>query len=326
LGLALFAVEIGWFVILPITKEIAVWRKMIAERGTPVRPRPAWLIPLVLLALLFVPWQSHLFVPGLFKAESEYTFYCIEPAQVQEVLAKEGDNVKANQILVKLASPDLDYKIVAARLKLDELTQRLASQSLELKLARNNPKEYEELQSTRAELTGYREVKEKLTVRATFAGRVRDLSDVLRPGEWLAKDEPLGIVKSPMASVVAYVEEADLAKLKIGGGGRFYPEGGDLSPFSVKIIGIDSTGTRELKVEELASKYGGGIAVRPDKEKEQHLIPEQGIYRVVMLTEMPELPQSSAIRGRLSLSTVAESIADKLTRLTVVALVKESGW
>lgn len=326
LGLALFAVEIGWFVILPITKEIAVWRKMIAERGTPVRPRPAWLVPLVLLALLFAPWQSHLFVPGLFKAESEYTFYCIEPAQVQEVLAKEGDNVKANQILVKLASPDLDYKIVAARLKLDELTQRLASQSLELKLARNNPKEYEELQSTRAELTGYREVKEKLTVRATFAGRVRDLSDVLRPGEWLAKDEPLGIVKSPMASVVAYVEEADLAKLKIGGGGRFYPEGGDLSPFSVKIIGIDSTGTRELKVEELASKYGGGIAVRPDKEKEQHLIPEQGIYRVVMLTEMPELPQSSTIRGRLSLSTVAESIADKLTRLTVVALVKESGW
>jgi putative peptide zinc metalloprotease protein len=326
LGLALFAVEIGWFVILPIVKEVAVWRKIIAERGMPIRPRPAWLVPLVLLALLFVPWQSHLFVPGLFKAESEYTFYCIEPAQVQEVLVKEGDSVTANQVLVKLASPDLDYKIVASRLKLDELTQRLASQSLELKLARNNPKEYEELQSTRAELTGYREVKEKLTVRATFAGRVRDLSDVLRPGEWLAKDEPLGIVESRTASVIAYVEEADLAKLKIGGEGRFYPEGGDLSPFSVKIIAIDSTGTRELKVEELASKYGGGIAVRPDKEKEQHLIPEQGVYRVVMQTEMPELPQSSTIRGRLSLATVAESIADRLTRLTVVALVKESGW
>ena len=326
LGLALFAVEIGWFVILPIIKEVAVWRELIVARGTPLHPRPAWLVPLVMLALLFIPWQSHLFVPGLFKAESEYTFYCIEPAQVQEVLVKEGDLVKANQILVKLASPDLDYKITASQLKLDELTQRLASQSLEVKLARNNPKDYEELQSTRAELTGYQEVKKKLTVRATFPGRVRDLSDVLRPGEWLAKDEPLGIVESPTASVIAYVEEADLAKLKTGGVGRFYPEGGDLSPFPVKITGIDSTGTRELKVEELASNYGGGIAVRPDKEKEHHLIPEQGIYRVVMQTEATELTQSSTVRGRLSISTVAESIADRLMRLTVVAVVKESGW
>jgi putative peptide zinc metalloprotease protein len=326
LGLALFAVEIGWFVILPIAKEVAVWRDLVAARGTPIRPRPAWLVPLVLLALLFIPWQSHLFVPGLFKAESEYTLYCIEPAQVQEVLVKEGDIVKANQILVKLASPDLDYKIVTAQLKLDELTQRLASQSLEIKLARNNPKDYEELQSTRAELTGFREVKEKLTIRATFPGRIRDLSEVLRSGEWLAKDEPLGIVESPSTSVIAYVEEADLAKLKIAGEGRFYPEGGDLSPFAVKITSIDGAGTRELKIAELASNYGGGIAVRPDKEKEHHLIPEQGIYRVVMQTEATELTQNSTVRGRLSLSTVAESIAGRLMRLSVVVLVKESGW
>ena len=324
LGLALFAVEIGWFVIKPIAKEISVWRELIAARGVPLRPRPAWLVPLVLLALLFIPWQSHLFVPGLLRAESEHTLYCIEAAQLQEVLVTEGDIVKANQILLKLVSPDIDYKIVVAQLKLDELTERLASQSLDLKLARNNPVDYEELQSTRAELAGLRAVKEKLTVRATFAGRVRDLSDVLRMGEWLAKDEPLGIVESQTSSVIAYVEEADLVKLQTGGEGRFYPEGGDLSPFPVTIISIDSTGTRELKVEELASNYGGGIAIRPDKEK--HLIPEQGIYRVVMQTETPELTQSSTVRGRLSLATVAESIADRLMRLSVVALVKESGW
>jgi putative peptide zinc metalloprotease protein len=326
LGLALFAVEIGWFVIRPIAKEVSVWRELIAERSVPLRPRPSWLVPLVLLALLFIPWQSHLFVPGLYKAEVEHTLYSIEAAQVQEVLVKEGDNVKANQILVKLASPDIDYKIVASQLKLNELTERLSSQSLELKLAQHNPMDYEELQSTRAELAGLRAIKEKLTVRATFAGRIRDLPDSLRLGEWLAKDEPLGIVENRAGSVIAYVEEADLAKLQTGSKGQFYPEGGDLSPFPVKIIGIDGAGTRELKVEELASKYGGGIAVRPDKEKEQHLVPEQGVYRVVMQTEASELIQSSTVRGRLSLSTTAESIASRLMRLSVVALVKESGW
>jgi putative peptide zinc metalloprotease protein len=326
LGLALFAVEIGWFVIRPITKEMSAWREMIAARDTPLRPRPAWLVPILLLAVLFIPWHPHLFIPGLLRAESEHTLYCIEAAQVQEVLVKEGDIVKSNQILLQLASPDIDYKIVAAQLKLDELAERLASQSLELKLAQNNPVDYEELQSTRAELAGLRAVKEKLTVRATFAGRVRDLSEVLRMGEWLAKDEPLGIVESQTSSVIAYVEEADLVKLQTGSEGRFYPEGGDLFPFPVKITSIDSTGTRELKVEELASNYGGGIAVRPDKEKEPHLVPEQGIYRVLMRTKTPELTQASTVRGRLSLSTAPESIAGRLMRLSVVALVKESGW
>jgi putative peptide zinc metalloprotease protein len=226
------------------------------------------------------------------------------------------------------SSPDLDFKIRAAQLKLSELTGRLASQSLELKLARNNPVDFEELQSTRAELAGLRAIKEKLTVRASFAGRVRDLSDMLRPREWLAKDEPLGVVKNPSASVTAYVEEADLAKLQTGGTGRFYPEGGDLSPFPVSIIAIDSTGTRELKIEELASSYGGEIAVRPGKEKEneQGLVPEQGIYRVLLQTETPELAHASTVRGRLSLSTAPESIAGWLLRITIVALVKESGW
>jgi putative peptide zinc metalloprotease protein len=326
LGLALFAVEIGWFIVRPIATEIAVWRQLIKTSRTALKPRPSWLIPLALLALLFMPWQTHLFVHGLFKAEAEYTLYSIEPAQVQEVLVKEGDSVKANQILVKLASPDLDYKIRAAQLKWEELTQRLASQSLELKLARNNPVDYEELQSTRAELAGLKAVKEKLTVQATFAGRVRDLSDSLRPGEWLAKDEPLGIVESPSAAVTAYAEEADLAKLKIGGTGKFYPEGGDLPPFPVTITAIDDAGTRELKIEELASVYGGGIAVRPEKEEEHNLIPEQGIYRIMMKTDMTNPTQASTVRGRLSLSTEPESIFGWLLRISIVALVKESGW
>jgi putative peptide zinc metalloprotease protein len=326
LGLALFAVEIGWFVVLPIAKEVAVWHKLIKERSTPLRPRPAWLLPLAALLLLFIPWQSHLFVPGLFRAEAEFTFYCIEPAQVKDVFVKEGDLVTANQTLVKLASPDLEYKIRAAQLKWDELNERLASQSLDLKLARNNPVDFEELQSTRAELTGLKAVQTKLTVRASFAGRVRDLSDVVRPGEWLAKDEPMGIVENLTPSVTAYVEEADLTKLKPGGTGRFYPEGGDLSPFPVTIIALDSTGTRELKVAELASNYGGGIAVRPEQENDHGLIPEHGIYRVLLRADAPGTTRFSTVRGRLSLATPPESIAGWLLRVSTVTLVKESGW
>ena len=324
LGLALFAVEIGWFIIRPIAKEIGVWRKMLASHSEPIKPRPAWLVPLFFVALVLIPWQSHILVPGLLLAEAEYTLYSIEAAQVAEVFVKEGDFVKPNQVLVKLESPDLEYKIKSAQLKLNELTQRLALQSMELKLARNNPVDYEQLQSTRAEIQGLQDVKEKLTIKATFEGHVRDLSDWLIPGEWLAKDEPLGIVESTAVTVIAYAEEADLEKLKVGGEGRFYPEGGDLQSFPVGIVAVDKTGTRDLKVEELASKYGGEIAVRPDEQEQ--LIPEQGIYRVLLQLPQNEMLWNSTIRGRLSLAAEAESIANRLIRLITVTLVKESGW
>jgi putative peptide zinc metalloprotease protein len=324
LGLALFAVEIGWFIVRPVYNEIKTWRDLFEATKTPLRPRRSWLIPLALLLVLLIPWRSHFIVPGIVVAAVENTLYCIEPAQVKEVLIKEGDKVKANQILIKLDSPDLDYKILADELKIQELSEKLASQSLELKLARNNPVDFEELQKTQAELIGFRETKAKLTIIASINGRVRDLSDLVRPGEWIAKDEPLGIIENTRYSVIGYVEEADIGHLEVGGKGRFYPEGGDIKPFPVAIEKIDKVGTRELKVEELASIYGGEIAVREGEEKK--LIPEQGIYRVTMVNEDALEEIHTTVRGRLSLTTQAESIAEKLWRFSVIALVRESGW
>jgi len=116
LGLFLFAVEIGWFIVRPITKEMLVWRELLKQSETPLRPRLAWLIPVAMLALLFIPWQTRLLVSGLLSAETEFTLYSPESAQVQSLRVKEGDSVEANQILIKLASPDLDFRIASTSL------------------------------------------------------------------------------------------------------------------------------------------------------------------------------------------------------------------
>ena len=324
LGLALFAVEIGWFIVRPIAKEMAVWRELFAALKTPLRPRLAWLVPLLALALLLIPWQAHLLVPGLLSADPEFTLYSPQPAQVKRVLVHEGETVEAEQVLLELTSPDLDFKLASAERHLAELTEQLASQSLELALARHNPMDLEALQSTLAELEGLRAAHKKLTLRAAFAGRVRDLSESLRPGEWLAKDEPIGVLASPLSSVVAYAEEADLDRLQVGAKGRFYPEGGDLTVFPVRITAIDPTGTRQLTLAELASNYGGGVAVR--KDSEQHLIPEQGVYRIVLQTENIPNVLPMTVRGRLALATQPESLAGRLLRSAAAVLIRESSW
>lgn len=82
LGVFLFAVEIGWFIVHPIIKEMAVWRELPALQNTPLRPRVAWLIPLFAVAILFVPWQAHLLLSGLLSAETQFTLYSPQSAKV----------------------------------------------------------------------------------------------------------------------------------------------------------------------------------------------------------------------------------------------------
>lgn len=324
LGLGLFAVEIVWFVLRPIVKEAVVWRELFAIHPTALRPCLAWLLPVIALAFLFIPWQAHLLVPGLLRTEAEFTLYSTQPAQVKQVLIHEGQTVEAGQTLVELASPDLDFKIASAERHWAELSHQLDSQSLDPALARHNPMDLEALQSTLAELEGLRAAYEQLTLRATFNGRVRDLSDALRPGEWLAKDEPLGAIVSENTVVTAYAEEADLGRLQPGAKGYFYPDGGDVPVLSVQVRSIDRTGARQLTLAELASRYGGAIAVRED---DQHrLIPEQGVYRILLQSENTSYPLPITVRGRLALDTPPESLAGRLVRSAVAILIRESGW
>jgi putative peptide zinc metalloprotease protein len=324
LGLALFAVEVGWFIVRPVAREISVCGKLIRTLGLPRRPRLAWTAPILAVALLFLPWRSHLLVPGLLQAETEFVAYSPQPARVKRVPVGDGQAVAAGDVLVELESPDIDYRIAMAELRLAELRQQVSAQSVELALARHNPVDLGALQATLAELDGFRAVREQMTIRAPFAGRVRDLPDSLRTGEWVARYEMLATVTDAGTKVIAYAEEADLARLSLGTGGRFYPDGGDLPPFGVRIAAIDRTGTRQLALAELASRFGGNIAVREDGE--HRLVPEQGIYRLVLQPDAGTAPVPSTIRGRLALQTPAESLAGRLLRSATAVLIRESGW
>ena len=131
-------------------------------------------------------------------------------------------------------------------------------------------------------------------------------------------------MESPRATVVAYAEEADLNRLQLGAKGRFYPEGVDVAPVPVHVITIDSVGTRQLTVLEISSTHGGEIAVREDEQ--HHLIPEQGIYRVLLQVDDGVDLQAITLRGRLWLGTPAESLAGQLLRSALAVLIRESRW
>ena len=75
LGLILFAVEIGWFIVLPIMGELKIWW---ALRGEIVERRRGWLSAGVLacvIAVLFVPWSDRISLPAVLEATPHATIY-----------------------------------------------------------------------------------------------------------------------------------------------------------------------------------------------------------------------------------------------------------
>jgi putative peptide zinc metalloprotease protein len=111
LGLALFVVEIAWFLALPIAGELRVWW---SRRGEALRGRRApWLAAGLVLAvvLALVPWQTRVVIPAVFQARDRAWVFAPDPGRVAEVRVARGRVVQRGEVLLVLDSPSLRHEL-----------------------------------------------------------------------------------------------------------------------------------------------------------------------------------------------------------------------
>lgn len=324
-GIAMGAVELVYFLVRPAWMEaLALWR--LRDR-LHLGPRPlATLAGLAgVLLLLLLPWRSSVEAPALLKsADVEAVFAPDEGAQVTEILTRDGATVAQGAPLVMLASPDLAYQLGQAKSDLALVEWQLSAQGVSpdlLAQSRVTAHEYE------AALAAYRSLADetaKLEVKAPIAGRVVDLGESLRPGEWLAaREQLLAVIDPDHAAVEAYVAESDLARIKVGTAATFYPEGGWGEKLAARVVRIERAGTRLLAEPYLASRFGGDIPVREVKQGEW--VPENSVYRVTLEPVRPVAAPSRVLRGSVVLSGAAESLALRAWRRILAVAVRETG-
>jgi putative peptide zinc metalloprotease protein len=160
-----------------------------------------------------------------------------------------------------------------------------------------------------------------LTVRAPFAGVITDVPP-MRDGEWLPRREALAMLIDPSsAAVEAFVGEADLPRVHPGAHARFFPENGD-SPIDLVVSSVETTSARVLDVNELASVYGGGVAVR--KGADNKLIPETAVYRAVLVPQDPGVKAWRRLRGEVDIEGDRASLLGQIYRRAVAVLISES--
>ncbi len=281
LGIFLFAVEVGWFILFPLYKEVQAWwrlRERISLTWTTARSLALFL---ALVTLVVLPWRSRLAAPAVLSAAREQQLFVESPSVVAREPAADMKVVKAGEVLMQLASPDMEQRIRQVRTTTSVSRWEVTQQVFDERLLSQGNVPRRRLEGGTTELSGLREEQERLTLRAPLDGTIVARNDELTPGLWLPRKEPLYVIADTSRNRVdAYVGERDLDRIRVGARARFIPDAAEFGTFACRVAEVDRVNVPAIEELFLASTYGGPIPARQDPQGAQ--LPETPVFRIRM--------------------------------------------
>jgi len=319
LGIVLFAVEVTWFIGLPIVREFRHW--WTNRREVPARRRHiALAMGALALALLAIPWRTQVHAYAVARSGLQQHVFAPFPARIREIHAP--GEVAAGTPLVVLEQPD-----IAIRMRGSESSLRGYQAQLSGLLAQPGGIDQQSATSQRVnvqleEVRSAREEIARLTLRAPFAGRWMDVNPDWKPGQWVKATEPLGIVADPQRwQVDAYVPQEEIYRIQPDSQATFFPEG-SVGAIHGHVVSVASSRTNQLDHVMLSSRYGGPVAIA---RKGDGNAPSSALFLVVIQLDEPPYALRE-LRGHAQIEGERRSfLISGLTRLAS-AVIKQSGF
>jgi putative peptide zinc metalloprotease protein len=326
LGIALFCVEVWFFIAKPVVEELVAWRNISSTLSNWQRPAMTGFGLLCLVSLFLIPWSSTVEVPAVFEVSDIYQIYPPRAAKIESVLVTQGQTIKKGDIIAQLSSVDADTAIRRAAIKLDGTQLRLARTMSDNADREQRLVLLHEFDSLQTELDGLHREKDELVVRAPVAGKVLEVDVKLHPDRWISKSHLIAVVSAEKSAIArGYASEPSTGRIRLGVTGTFIPDDLLRPSLPIKISRISEAGAASIEIPSLASEYGGRIAVQMDSER--RLVPLRSQYLIEMESVEPEsLPREQVVRGVARLSGTPESVAGSAWRQIVRVLVRESGF
>ena len=278
LGIILFIIEIYWFIMAPIVREIKQWWLLKSEIKFNKETKRLLIIIFSILILLLAPWKSSMKIPAVYVSEKYSKIYSPYSAQIKNILVQKDEIVKKGQPLIELYSPNLEDYINSTRRKLKLIKTKLNR----LSDSAGNMDQYityqQRLVSVQSELHGLLKIQNKMTIRAPFSGSIKDL-DNLSNGMWVSnKNELFGIVHYGTGQVKGFVKEEQIDRFKSNNTAVFIPNDGVHKKINLISRSLDFSSVGILPYLSLSSTHKGPIAVRLDVDKEFENRPETAYY------------------------------------------------
>lgn len=324
LGIILFIAEIGYFIIAPVYREMRMWHQLTQHFQLNLATVRTSVILLSLAGLFFIPWQGTVDAPAMLSYYNQ-SVYAPLSGQVQELSVVNGKPVNNKETLMRINAPGLEHDLQQSKIRYEELKQQRFAAGLH---AANLDQTLVVASALASQNRRIRSLSAKLhrqQITAPFAGKVADTQVDLQQGMWIKEGESLFVIIDPDRLILhAYVAEADLGRISLGGDGVFYPDGGGIEPIPVSVKDIEVLGIKELSEPSLASLFGGGVAVR--KNNKGQMIPAQATYRIHLKPSGPVDLLQRELRGTVNLDSSAESLAKRAYRRVMAVLIRESDF
>ncbi len=321
LGILLFVIEIYWFILSPVRSELLQWWERRESIQKSKRAKVVATSTVIIVVLFILPLPTRVMTTAIFQPGEVWGIFSPGPAKLVSMHVKDGMLVKQGDLLLALDPPDVltDVRVTNARLERLDWQAQTASQAelLSLPLALSNS----QFKGASAEATRAQQNLERYQPRAPFAGVYRHANPDTLAGQWIAKNESIGVLVSPDPwKIEAWVDEHDRKRLRTGDRATFYASSLN-RPVRATVVDIDEDATRELPDGMLAAPYGGPILVR---QKQGRWIPEHAMYRVVLNPDdAGNLPSEKVLRGELSIRADWESIAGRYLKSALSTLLRE---
>lgn len=327
LGLVLFAVEIAYFILLPLWREVRDWHTMKRLILSSSRTWCTAAIVVALLGLIIAPWSTTITVPAVLEPKGFARLHVPIPARIDTTNAGMGKVVSADDIVVELSSPALQQELVLTGLRI-ELT--------DVRLARllSDPGDRENavvLQQERKALERKRDwvihQAEALKVKASRAGSLVAFVDHAAPGRWVTPSEALCVLHGTDGMRVrGLAAGADVGRIRAGMPATFIPNSLLLPAVSVTIAEVASANAAIVTQVELAEPHGGSVSTKLSSSGKP--VPIEAQYPVTAAVGSVEqsYPSAQPQVGVLLVRGDARSLVARLWQRVLMVLIRESGF
>lgn len=328
LGIFLFMVEIWYFIARPIRNEMKQWPTLWGSMGE-TRKRRWMLIGGAAFLFLLYPWQQTFQAPAQWVDARFVRIFPARPAMVESIETRNGEQVVAGQVLLRLSSPALDNEMRQAGHNIDALRSMLERSVGSEEMVEERLISEQAYARAQAELLALEQIAAQLTVTAAMDGVVEDLMADLHAGRWVSQTTHLLTVREARrARVTAWVREDKTAGIEVGDEATFYGEAtGSPQGMAMRIVAMERSAVTELESAYPASTYGGPIPVTTSDGR--HLVPEIAVYRVHLQplgTIDPEELPVARLRGEVRFEGNRYTLVGRLFRLVAGTVLRESAF